>query len=308
VPTNEPRPTKAQRRDDARAKALAMRKEQERRAKRNRIIGITVLVVAVLGLGAAGFWITKQNQENTISGSNVVYGGDSSNVVAPALSDVTAPSTANDKGGIPVSKDGVGKAGDDDVVVAVYFDLQCPYCQHFDAANASDLDTMAASGDVTVQYHPISFLNDSSLGTNYSTRAANAVAIVADKAPEKFTAFVTKLYDNQPAEQTKGLSDAKIAEIAQDAGVPSSVTDTFADTVKGSYQTKDSSGATTSHDGEWRTFAPWIAAATEQASTDMGGKLGTPFVTIDGKEFSGDLYTQGPLMQQVQAAVAAKKG
>lgn len=307
MPTNEPKPTKAQRRDDARAKALALRKEQERKAKRNRIVGITVLVVALVALGFTAYWITQQNSQNTASGSNVVYGGDSSNVVAPKLADVTAPSTANENGGVYVSKAGVGHTNDGDVVVRIYFDLQCPYCQHFDAANSAELDKLAAEDGVTIEYRPISFLDSNSLGTNYSTRAANAVAVVADKNPENFTKFITALYDNQPAEGTKGLTDDKIAEIAQGAGVPSSVTDTFTHTVKGTYET-GSSGSTTQHQGEWRTFAPWISAATVQANTDMGGKLGTPTVLIDGKKWEGDLYTAGPLTDAVNQAVAAKKG
>ena len=40
MPTNDPRPTKAVRRDEARAKAAQMRKEQERKAKRNRLLAI----------------------------------------------------------------------------------------------------------------------------------------------------------------------------------------------------------------------------------------------------------------------------
>lgn len=307
MPTNDPKPTKAQRRDDARAKALAMRKEQERKAKRNRIVAITLLVVAVVALVGAGYWIAKQNHENTASGSNVVYGGSSSNVVAPKVSDVTGPSTANDQGGVFINKDGVGHTASGDVVVRIYFDLQCPYCKQFDAANSGELDKLAAEDGVTIEYRPISFLNEASLGTNYSTRAANAVAIVADKDPEHFTKFITALYDDQPAEQTKGLTDAKIADIAQGVGVPSSVTDTFAHTVKGTYQTS-SSGSTTSHDGEWRTMAPWVFAATAQASTDMNGSLGTPTILIDGTKYEGDLYTAGPFTDAVNQAVAAKKG
>jgi hypothetical protein len=205
-----------------------------------------------------------------------------------------------------VSKAGVGKAGSGDVVVSIYFDLQCPFCEHFDTANHGELDKMAAMDGVTIAYHPLSFLDRASQGTHYSTRAANAVAIVADKAPEKFTAFVTALYAQQPAENTKGLTDDKIASIAQGVGVPSSVTDTFTHTVGGTFKTTDGK----SHNGTWRVMAPWVAASTNQASTDLAsvGGLSTPTVLIDGKKFDGDLYSAGPLTQAVQAAVAAKNG
>ena len=74
MPTNDPRPTKAVRRDEARAKAAQMRKEQERKAKRNRILAISGLVVAVLALVAVAFSILKQNKANEAANSNVAYG------------------------------------------------------------------------------------------------------------------------------------------------------------------------------------------------------------------------------------------
>ena len=101
MPTNDPRPTKAVRRDEARAKAAQMRKEQERKAKRNRILAISGLVVAVLALVAVVFSIVNQNKANEAANSNVAYGQGTENVVAPALDDVTAPGPANDNGRHP---------------------------------------------------------------------------------------------------------------------------------------------------------------------------------------------------------------
>src|SRR4051794_36828804 len=145
MPTNDPRPTKAVRRDEARAKAAQMRKEQERKAKRNRILAITGLVVAVAALVAVVFSILSQNKANEAANSNVTYGQGAENVVAPALADVTAPAPANDNGGIPVSGkggDAVGTVGDGDVDLTIYFDYMCPYCGQFDEINADDLDAM----------------------------------------------------------------------------------------------------------------------------------------------------------------------
>ena len=129
MPTNDPRPTKAVRREEARAKAAQMRKEQERKAKRNRILAIAGLVVAVGALVAVAFSIVNQNKANEAANSDVVYGQDAENVVAPALADVTSPAPANDTGGIPVSGSGgdaVGVVGDGDVDLTVYFDYMCP--------------------------------------------------------------------------------------------------------------------------------------------------------------------------------------
>ena len=207
MPTNDPRPTKAVRRDEARAKAAQMRKEQERKAKRNRILAISGLVVAVLALAGVAYSIVQTNKANEAANSNVAYGQGSENVVAPTLDDVTAPAPANDSGGIPVSGSGgddVGVAGEGDVDLTIYFDYMCPYCGQFDATNAGDLDAMLEEGGVTITYHPVAILDHMSAGSSYSTRAVNATAIVADKSPEHFTDFVTAMYKEQPDEGTVG--------------------------------------------------------------------------------------------------------
>ncbi|GIG22553.1 hypothetical protein Cch01nite_32770 [Cellulomonas chitinilytica] len=300
MPTNDPRPTKSQRRDDARAKALAMRKEQERKAKRNRLLAIIGLGVVVVALVAVAFFIVKQDRDTAAANSTVAYGGGGDDVKPPSLSDVTAPEPANESGAIPVGKDGVGKAGDDDVLVKVYFDFMCPYCGQFDSINSKALDDIVAGGGVTVDYHPLAFLDRASKGTFYSTRAANAAAIVADKDPEHFTAFVTALYANQPEENTTGLTDKEIEKVATDAGVPADVAATFTTTVDGTFETTDG----TSKDGTWRTFAPWVAATTNQATTDLP-KLSTPTILIDGQAFE-DWSKEGALQAAVEAAKAAK--
>ncbi|WP_426594315.1 DsbA family protein [Cellulomonas sp. McL0617] len=302
MPTNEPRPTKAVRRDEARAKAAQMRKEQERKARRNRIIGITVLVVAVLALAFMVWKIVSNQNQNAANNSEVVYGGSSSNVIPPAIADVKAPAPAQANGGIPVSGEGaaaVGKVGDGDVVLTIYFDFMCPICGNFEQINGDDVASILAAGGTTVEYHPISFLDSRSAGTNYSTRAANAAAIVADQSPEHFAAFVSEMYKNQPAEGSSGRTDAEIAKIATDLGVPTKVADTFTDTVNGTYQTGSAANAV-SHDGTWRTMAPWVAAGTNQMQTDIG-QVSTPTILINGKAFT-NWQTPGALLAAVNAA------
>ena len=308
MPTNDPKPTKAQRRDEARVKALQMRKDQERKARRTKILSASLLVLVIAAVAVVVGITIKGNSEREAKFGSVVYGGTTSQVVAPLLEDVTAPATANDKGGIPVSAAGVGKSGEDDVTVTIYFDFMCPYCGMFDAANSADLEELAAQDGVTIEYRPISFLDAQSKGTSYSTRAANAAAVVADKSPEHFTAFVTALFENEPKEGSAGPTDAEIADIAIEVGVPKDVTETFTDTVDGTYEVGESK---TEQTGTWRTFAPWVSAATHQMQLDRG-KVGTPTVLIDGQDWPGSegdnslMYQQGPLKQAVEAALAAK--
>ncbi|WP_315098089.1 thioredoxin domain-containing protein [uncultured Cellulomonas sp.] len=299
MPTNDPRPTKAVRRDEARAKAAQMRKEQERRAKRNRILAIAGLVVAILALVAVAFTIVNENQANQAANSDVVYGQDAENVVPPSLDDVTAPAPANDKGGIPVSGptgDDVGTAGEGDVDLTIYLDFMCPYCGQFETTNGPDLDAMLEEGGVTITYHPVSILDRLAAGSSYSTRAVNATAIVADKSPEHFTDFISAMFEDQPAEGTSGLSDAEIATRAESVGVPEAVTSTFTDTVSGTFDTDTEEGIA----GTWRTFAPWTLAATIQAGTDVP-EFSTPTVLINGEPFTG-WQEPGALKQAVDAA------
>ncbi|MBO3088726.1 DsbA family protein [Cellulomonas dongxiuzhuiae] len=306
MPTNDPRPTKTQRRDDARAKALQMRQEQERKAKRTRLIAIGGLLAAVLVLGAVVFAIVRQGQANAEAYGDVVFAGGTENTLVPAFDDIDTPDAADETGGIPISAAGVGEAGgDDDVVVEVYFDFMCPWCGKFDAANSGELDALGEQEGVTVVYKNIAFLDGNSQGTFYSTRAANAAAAVAAQDPEHYTAFVTALYANQPEEGTSGLKDARIAEIATEVGVPQTVVDTFTETVDGTYEVATSEDEKESRDGTWRRYAPFVAATTQQAAADLGG-LSTPTVLIDGEKWEGDLYTTGPLTQAVLDAVAAK--
>jgi len=279
MPSNAPRLTKAQERDASRQKALQLRAEQEKRARRSRIIGISGLVVALAILGVVVAMILS-NAKPTAADLDP----------KTPLKGVTAPTTATDKGGISVGKTGVAgtTSGDKAVKVTVYYDYLCPYCEKFETANGSVLDALTKSGDITVEYHPISFLDSGSQGTKYSTRTAAAAAYVADADPSHFVAFHEALFKDQPAENTSGKTDAEIAQIAVGAGVPQAVADKLA------------SGK----------FTTWVTAATSQAQLD--GVNATPTVLINGKAPTTstggtaapiDLYTAGPLEAAIRAAL-----
>lgn len=227
----------AQARAQAKAKAQQQVKAKERRT--------TVIIVAVSLVVIAAF-------------AGIVYFIVNSAKV-PALSDANGPAIADETGGIPVGAGGVAGEGltDGATRVDLYIDLLCPVCNQFEQINAADLDELREAGTINVYYHPISILDSRSAGTKYSTRAANAVAVVAEKDPSHMLDFISALYSNQPEEGTTGLDDATIAAIAVGVGVPSDVAATF-------------------KDGE---FEKWVTAATDQASID--GMQGTPTVMVE---------------------------
>ncbi|GIG24013.1 DsbA family protein [Cellulomonas denverensis] len=278
--SNSPRPSKAERRDQAREQARQMREAQRKREQRNKFIAIGAVVVAVLALVGVGGWLWMQSNQ-----PGIAYTADDADTIT--LADTTAPASAGENGGIPVGQDGVaGEAEDGNVVVSVYTDFMCPYCGQFEQVNGPELEALREEGGVTVEYHLLSFLDSQSRGAEYSTRAGNAAAVVADQAPEQFADFFAALFADQPDEGSKGLSDAEIAQLARDAGVPDDVVDQFTATADGQ---------------DWRTFAPWLQANVNQMREDMG-QVGTPYVMIDGEQFQGDLYTAGALTQAVEAA------
>ena len=164
------------------------------------------------------------------------------------------------------------------VRVDVYQDYMCPYCGRFDAANGQDLERLIEEGTVRVEIHPMSFHDDASNGSRYSTRAANAVVTIAQADPARVWAFNEALYRNQPSEGTSGLSDADLAALAVEVGVDQTVADTFSQL----------------------TNADWVAQGT-QADFDSGIQ-GTPTVLINGQVFEGDLYSTGPLTAAITAA------
>lgn len=166
------------------------------------------------------------------------------------------------------------------VKVEIYLDYMCPYCGQFEQANSAEIRRLVQAGTARVELHPLSFLDQQSGGTRYSTRAANAMATVADRSPESVLAFNEALYTEQPDEGSKGLSDGQIAALASKAGVPQDVVDAFTS----------------------RTFEPWVAESTRAAFA--AGITGTPTVKINGAVYEGDLYTAGPLSQAIETAAS----
>ena len=275
MPSNAPRVPKAQQRDAARQQMLSLRAQQEKSARRSRLIAISGLVAALAILAVVVVMILSNGKTPTAAPSLDAK---------EPLKGVTAPATAIAGGGIPVGT--AAAAGTTSpgakATVAVYYDYMCPVCGDFEKANAAPLDALVKSGDITLEYHPISILDRLSQNTQYSTRSAQAAGYIADADPTHFVAFHEAMYASQPAENSAGLSDADIGSIAVKAGVPQAVADKIAT------------------DGK---FTKWVAAATAQSTLD--GVSGTPTVMINGKKTAADLnlLTAGPLEAAIKAAI-----
>jgi protein-disulfide isomerase len=250
-----------QTRNRARERRLAQAAAERRRRVRRRLFAGAGVVI--LGLVVA-IVVTAVRAADDSDGGPAGTAASAGPVVVPA---------AGTAAGAIVT----GKA-DAPVTVAVYLDYLCPYCGRFEKANAAELDRLIAAGTMRLELHPLAFLDRLSAGTRYSTRSANAVATVADAAPDRVLAFNRALYERQPAEGGPGLTDDEIAAIAAGVGVDAAVTGRF----------------------RQGTFEPWVTAGT--AAAVDAGVSGTPTVRINGKAFTGDLYTAGALTRAVEAA------
>lgn len=188
---------------------------------------------------------------------------------------MVAPANATDTGAL--------RFGTGPVTVSVYADFMCPFCGRFERANGDYLQQAVAAGSITLDVYPLSFLDQQSGGSRYSTRAANAFVTVANADLVAALKFNKLLYSNQPAEGGSGLTNAQLADFATQAGASADVAASISREI----------------------YTPWVEQATQQAFAS--GVKQTPTVQINGTEFTGDLYTAGALQAAVEKAASGAK-
>lgn len=165
------------------------------------------------------------------------------------------------------------------MVVDLYEDFQRPACRQFEEAVGDTLDELVDDGSILARYHPIAILNRFSTD-DYSTRSANAAAVVADAAgPAAFLEFHRLLFGQQPDEGGPGLSDGELVSTAAAAGASGSDVEKAINGVR---------------------FGNWVETVTDQASQD--GVTSTPTILVDG-EVLQDRSAAG-LVAAVEAAGA----
>ena len=175
--------------------------------------------------------------------------------------------------GIPVNSKPVPSATNspDVIDIKLYVDYLCPNCGTFEKKNGDQLRAWLKTGAATVEIHPIAVLTTKSAGTQYSLRAANAAACVAEFSPDHFFDFNDTLFIDQPKEGSAGLTDEQIEARATRVGVTemTQVTKCMAD----------------------HRFRGWVQAATTRAlngpipGADVKNIAGTPTIIVDGTQF-----------------------
>ena len=273
--SNQPRQTRNERREAAREKARILREQQRKRERRNRALIVTGVTVVVALIAAVIIVIVVQNTKpagpgpaNMASDGIVLTAGEDGGIVA-----VETPALAAGEAPTPTVPDESGEVAN----IVMYIDYLCPFCGQFEATNSESIRTMVESGAATVEVHPIAILTNKSAGTQYSLRAANAAACVADSSPESFFDFNAILFENQPEEGSTGLTDDELKALAEEVGVSNGSTiDTCIDDVQ---------------------FRSWVQEATNRALTEpvpntdpeLPSVTGTPTVLVNGQQYGGAL-------------------
>ncbi|MCD2444258.1 thioredoxin domain-containing protein [Agromyces sp. SYSU K20354] len=269
---DKPRPSRNEQREAAREKARALREEQKKRERRNRWLiqgGIIVAVLAVAGLVAGLIFNNVRpagpGPANMASNGIVLTGAEG--VITP----VETPALDADETPTPTVPDETGTVAN----IVTYVDYLCPFCGDFEQTNSASIRAMIEEGAATLEVHPIAILTNKSAGTQYSLRAANAAACVADNSPVSFLDFHDLMFENQPEEGTEGLSNDEIKALAKQAGV--------------------SSLSTIEKCIDDKQFHSWVQDATNRALTqpvpnsDLASITGTPTVLVNGKQYVGSL-------------------
>ena len=169
------------------------------------------------------------------------------------------------------------------VVIDEYVDPMCPFCAQFERANGELLRAGVDSGVITLRVHSLTFLDGQSQGTNYSTRASAALTCQATLNPDQGLDYLAALFENQPPEQTPGLSNAELVELAPGAV---SIQDCVED---GNYE-------------RWSQNNTEAALAGPIEGAEIDSVSGTPTVLVDGAQYTGSITNTAEFSAFVAAA------
>jgi protein-disulfide isomerase len=282
------RQTKNDKRDAARELARVTREKQKRQESLRRWLiptGVTVVVLAIVAIVILVVTTSAPPPQSAAGPKNMIsdgilFTGDSGKMVATTTGAVQASSTPTPN---DLASDGVAH-------IVTYVDFSCPACQSFEETNAATIQQMVEQGIATLEVHPIAILDSHfTAGSNYSTRANNVGACVANFAPDSFYAVMEAMYTGQGTEGTAGLSNSQMISLVHGAGLKNGDVD------------KCING---------QTFKPWVSAATNRAlagplpNSSVSAVTGTPTVLVNGQQYGGSLTDGTAFTDFVQQALA----
>lgn len=246
------------RRDEARAKAAQLQAHQAA-AERRRRTALAALAVALVAALAIGITMVVKSQQDKTAQVDANFG-------EKGVVSLPAPS-------------GSKAAAKDAVTVRVAADYMCPICNQFEQQTDAWQQQQVKAGKIKQEFIPVSILDRSSNGTQYSTRSAAAAYCVATTDKSKMHDFTKAMYADQPEEGSNGLTDDEIVNIAKKV-IPNN---------------KAMNDCITSE-----RYKKYVGKVSDQASKD--GLSGTPTVWVNGKQLQ--LSGQAGLLDQLKKAVS----
>jgi len=263
------RSNNSERRAAARDKARQLReahRKQERRRK--AVVRSTVITLVVAAAAVVAVVIVSSIHTPSRGPANMASDGI---LIESGLKAKRTPAAEADAK--PVSNKTDASSGK--VSIVTYVDYLCPYCGTFERTNADQIGKLVKSGAATVEIHPIPLLASHSAGTKYSLRADNAAACVANYDPDSFWAFNRELFENQPEENTTGLTNQQIKSLVEKAGTKNY--DAVSKCIdEGRYDT-------------WAQNALDRTLTGPIPNSSVKQLKGTPLVLVNGKQYQGAL-------------------
>src|SRR4051794_36470908 len=198
-------------REAARERAKEIRDQQRKKDRRSRtirngsIIAGTIAVVAIVAFVLTNFATAPSRGPLNMASDGIKIG--------EGLTAVRTSGVAPDA--VPAAS---AKNPENVIDIRIYVDYLCPNCGTFEQKNSDQLETLLKKGAITLEIHPIALLTTKSAGDQYSLRAANAAACVAEFSPDHFFKFHDMLFVGQPKEGEVGFDDAELIDRAQRAG------------------------------------------------------------------------------------------
>jgi hypothetical protein len=270
---SESRPTKNEKRQEARDKARTLREAQSKKAKRNKVLIQGSLAVGVIAIIAVVTVVIISSLRPpgpgplNMQSDGIKIGAGFVAVSTPALAaeEAPTPSAANPEG-VPA--------------IDIFIDYSCPACAQFESMYGPQFRTWLENGTATIEYHPLAFRDAQTAGTRYATRGANSVACVAEHSPNNYFDYSELLLASQPVPPAKfELTDDEMVNLVAASGA--SNLDLIESCIKD------------------ETFANWVSSATARAmstgplpvrNAEIPLVMGTPAVFVNGKEYQYEIH------------------
>ena len=167
-------------------------------------------------------------------------------------------------------QNGVIVAGSGSTVLDVYEDALCPACKQFESVYGQKITDGLNAGRLTVRYHMVNLLEQSSNPPGYSTLGGNAIMCAAQNGG--FATLHKTLYDRQPEEGGAGYTVDDLVTLGKNSGAGPG----YEACVRG-----NTYGAAVSQNYQQASTDPALA----QESNGQTG-FGTPTIQVNGKTVS----------------------